>query len=360
MSLTSISDWHLGCIRAGGTTPATAYQLRQDLLRQFDETLDNIHTDLLLNGDLFDGPAIPQADLLRTFQSLSIWLSNNTGKLFGANGNHDLSKNSTVLSSYQLLMKLLIEVHGHERVTHIETGTMIQPGVYVVPHVANQDLFDVEIDRVPECDYLFVHCNYDNQFAVESDHSLNLSQAKAEAVPAKHIIFGHEHQSKTALDGKVVIVGNQFPSSVSDCLGNNFKRLLRLQDGVASPGFDMTWQAADDFSEPDWRSLEDTGRFIRVTGTATAAEAAQVVQAISRFRQQAKALVITNAVKVEGVNDQEELELSHEAITGFNVHEALAKLLTPEENAKINKLLNGDEPELDVHPVIQAYLEESK
>jgi DNA repair exonuclease SbcCD nuclease subunit len=340
MSLTVLNDWHIGAIRAGGTTPATAYQLRQDLLRQFDETLDNIHTDLLLNGDLFDGPAIPMADLLATFQSLSIWLSNSTGKLFGANGNHDLSKNSQVLSSYQLLMKLLIEVHGHERVTHIETGAMIQPGCYVVPHVANQDLFDVEIDRVPECDYLFVHANYDNGFAAESDHSLNLSKAKAEAVPAKTIVFGHEHQARIELGGKVVIVGNQFPSSVSDCLGNDFKQMFQIVDD--SFHLPVTWHTCDDFSEPDWSNLEDCGRFIRVTGTATAAEAAQVVQTISRFRQQAKALVITNAVKVEGVNDQAELELSHEAIVGFKVHEALAKLLTDEENEKINKLLESD------------------
>lgn len=343
MSLTVINDLHLGCIRAGGTTPATAYQLRQDLLQQFGHLLSFAESDLLLNGDLFDGPAIPQADLLRTFQILSDWLTRTGKRLYGANGNHDLSKNSTVLSSFQLLMKLLIEVHGPERVMHIETGTMIQPGVYVVPHVANQDLFDVELARVPACDFLFVHCNYDNHFAVESDHSLNMSREQAEAVPAKFIVFGHEHQARIELDGKVVVVGNQMPSSVSDCLNNDTKGHFVTLENEHGVGYSLPqhWRAVDDFSEQDWRSLEDRGRFIRVTGTATNAEAASVVQAIARFRQQAKALVVTNAVKVEGVNDQAELELSAEQITGFNVHEALTKLLTPGENEKINKLLES-------------------
>ena len=342
MSLTVLNDWHIGAIRSGGTTPATAYQLRQDLLGQFQHTLDGIATDLLLNGDLFDGPDIPKADLLRTYQLLWNWLEHNpTAHLYLSNGNHDLSKNSTVLSSFQLLAKLLISAF-EARVTHIEAGQPICDGeAYVIPHVANQALFDVELARVPACDYLFVHANYNNGFAVESDHSLNVSEDQAHAAPVKFIVFGHEHQARIELGGKVVIVGNQVPSSVADCLGNATKGHFYTMASDQGVGYNLPqhWHAEGDFSEQDWRDLKDTGRFIRVTGTATAEEGAKVVQVISRFRQQAKALVITNAVKIEGVNDQEALALTHEQITGFDVHEALAKLLTPEENAKINALL---------------------
>jgi hypothetical protein len=63
-----------------------------------------------------------------------------------------------------------------------------------------------------------------------------------------------------------------------------------------------------------------------------------VVNAIARFRSTAKALVITNAVKIEGVSDSEQLVLSHEQVTSFNVREALREYLTPEENEKIDKL----------------------
>lgn len=339
MSLTVLNDWHIGCIRTGGTTPATAYQLRQDLLQQFESMLDVIDTDLLINGDLFDGPAISMADLLRTYQVLHAWLQRTGESLRLSDGNHDLAKTSTNFSSFQFLARLLLDAFP-EQVTHIEGAGQMTPHGYVIPHVANQDLFNLELAKVPACDYLFVHCNYDNEFAVESDHSLNLSREQAEALPVKHIVFGHEHQAKTALGGKVVIVGNQKPSSVSDCLGNDDKELFEiLADG--SYGLSTCWQAAGDYAELPWQEIngyEGPERFIRVTGTAAADQAATVVQAISRFRAASSALVITNAVKIEGVDDAAQLALSHEEITAFNVSAALAELLTPEENAKLADL----------------------
>lgn len=344
MSLTVLNDWHIGAVRTGGTTPATAYQLRQDLLQQFEEMLGVIDTDLLINGDLFNSPAISMADLLRTYRALDNWLVRTGKSLWLSDGNHDLAKNSTNFSSFQFLAKLLVTEYGDTEepglVTHIEGGGQMTPHGYVIPHVANQDLFDLELAKVPACDYLFVHANYDNEFAVEADHSLNVSREQAEALPVKHIVFGHEHQAKTALGGKVVIVGNQKPSSVSDCLGNDDKEVFEiLADG--SYGLSTCWQAAGDFAELPWQEIngyEGPERFIRVTGQAGADQAATVVQAIGRFRAASSALVITNAVKIEGVDDAAQLALSHEEITAFNVSAALAELLTPEENAKLADL----------------------
>lgn len=338
MSLTVLNDWHLGAVRTGGTTPATAYQLRLDLLQQFEDTLYGIDTDLMILGDLFDGPDISKADLLRAYQILNAWLERTERDLWLVNGNHDLSKNSTNYSSFQFLAALLSTEGAYAgSVHHITEGTMTPYG-YVIPHVPNQDLFNLEMSKVPECDYLFVHCNYDNGFAAESDHSLNLSREQAEALPVEHIVFGHEHQGRTELGGKVVIVGNQFPSSVSDCLGNVCKYKLDIEaDGSYS--LRPSWQAEGDYAELDWRELTDTGaRFIRAVGQASAAEANQAVNAISRFRATSSALVITNAVKIAGVNDAEAFALTHEQVTSFNVREALREFLTDEENQKIDKL----------------------
>lgn len=341
MNLCVLNDWHLGCVRTGGTTPATAYKLRLDLLQQFEDILDGIDSDLLVNGDLFDGPDISKSDLLRAYKALSGWLGRSGRSLWLSNGNHDLSKRSDNFSSFQLLAALLVEEGAYPgTVTHIEGAGQMTPHGYVIPHVANQDLFNLELAKVPECDYLFVHCNYDNEFSVEADHSLNMSREQAEALPVKHIVFGHEHQAKVALGGKVVIVGNQKPSSVSDCLGNDDKEVFQvLADG--SYGLSTCWQAAGDFTELPWQEIngyEGPERFIRVTGTAAADQAATVVQAISRFRAASSALVITNAVKIEGVDDAAELALSHEEVTSFNVAAALSELLTPAENAKLAEL----------------------
>ncbi len=338
MSLAIINDRHLGAVRSAGTTASTAYQLRLDLLEEFEEDLYSINSDLMILGDLFDGPNVSKADLLRTYRVLDDWLIRTGKSLWLIAGNHDLSKVSSELSSFGLLGGLLAAEGAYAGTVHYITEGTMTPYGYVISHVTNQDIFNLELEKVPACDYLFLHANYDNKFAVESDHSLNMSREQAEAAPVKHIVFAHEHQARTELKGKVVVIGNQRPSSIADCLGNKTKSRLQVD-----PEFGMervgTWQAEGDFSEQDWRDLKDEGRFIRVVGTANSAEAAQVVTAISRFRATAKALVITNAVKVEGLDDAAVLELSHEEITSFNVHAALRELLTDDENKKIDGLL---------------------
>lgn len=338
MPLHVLNDLHLGAVRSAGTTPATAYQLRQDLLNGTREILEHINGDLLVNGDLFDGPDIPRADMLEAVRMFSAWLDRGEGDLFLANGNHDLDRNSTRLSSFQFFAQLLCGLYPG-RVVHIVEGTYLdQHDAYVLPHVANQDLANMELAKVPRCRALFVHMNYDNRFAVESDHSLNLSREQAEALPVEYVVFGHEHQARTELGGKVVIVGNQLSSSISDCLGPTDKYRLELAPNGLR--FHQTWAAEGDFEEQDWRALEDRGRFIRVTGTATAAEADKVVTALGRFRREARALVITNAVKIEGVEDGAELALSHEDVTTFNVMEALREYLGPEDAAEIDLIMS--------------------
>lgn len=347
MKLTILNDWHIGCVRSAGTTPATAYQLRLDLLTQFGDTLEGIDTDLMVLGDLFDGPDISKADLLSTYHLLWNWLETRpTCSLTLVPGNHDLAKNSTNLSSFQLLAEL-VKSSFEDRVTYITEGTLTPHG-YVIPHVANQDLFNLELAKVPKCRFLFVHCNWDNGFAVESDHSLNLSKQQAIDLPVDHIVFAHVHQATLAMNGKILVIGNQFPSSVSDCLGNAEKCLMVIDSEDFATGR-VTWKAKDDFLEADWRDLsglvDATQRFIRITGTATAAEAGAVPTAIARFRRDATALVITNAVKIEGVDDAAQMALSHEEVTSFNVRAALREYLGEADWARIEELEKAEEPE---------------
>jgi len=345
MTLSILNDVHIGAQRSAGTTPQTAHQLRQDLLSAFEDTLYSVDGDLMILGDLFDSQDIAKPDLLRTFLILSDWLARSSGTLYLVPGNHDLSKSSLQMSAFELLGGLLTETHNEGRVVYMKEAGMTPYG-YVIPHVPNQDLFNMELEKVPECDVLYVHCNYDNGFAACSDHSLNLSKEWAEKLPVKHIVFAHEHQGGTELGGKVAIIGNQFPSSVSDCLGNMLKNRLvvdveHTSDTTAETHFTYvtTWEAEGDFSEQNWRELKDTGRFIRVVGDATAGEADDVARTLAKFRSQAKALVITNAVRVEGFSDNETLVLTHEEVTNFNVREALREYLTPEENQKVDALL---------------------
>ena len=329
--LTILNDLHIGVLRSGGTTPATAWNLRQQTLQATRELLDGIDTDLVINGDLFDSYACPHADLLEAFEIFSQWLERGH-KLWLVMGNHDLSTDSTKLSAAEFFGKILES--GCERVQVLRGSGWINAETYAISHVSNQDLFDIELSKVPPCEYLLLHCNYDNKFAAQSDNSLNLTEDTAKALPVQTIILGHEHQRRSMLDGKVQIIGNQIPTSVADCLGNKNKFYVRL-----NPDLELVscWTAAGDFIELDWQELREVPcRFVRITGEATAAQAPDVAKAISRYRSVSEALVVTNAVKI-AQESGEGFAQDLETLQGFNVLDALLSFFTPEEAAVIKE-----------------------
>jgi metallophosphoesterase superfamily enzyme len=332
-SLCVINDTHIGAIRSGGTTPVTALALRQATLDSFRSLLARADgSDILINGDLFDTFMVPLTDLWEAVNISVEWARRNAGcTLFAARGNHDIAKNSTLMSSFDLYVKFMSTMLGSQFVPILVPLELSEHDAYVVPHMANQDLFNEALKAVPKCKHLFVHANYDNKFAIEADHSLNVSPEQARELPVDHIIFGHEHQRRDELKGKVVIVGNQIPTSVADCLGNDAKYLLRVKaDKLVH---EAVWDADVDFLRVDWRALSsvavegDPQRFIRVQGEASKEEATQVVAAIAKLRKASDAFVITNAVAIDGVKADDEVKLSLEAAKGFDVLSALYELL---------------------------------
>ena len=335
------NDTHIGVIR-GGTTPFTSYKLRQEVLQGFGNLLDKCKGgNVLLNGDIFDSSNVLFADLWGATEACSKFLAADpTATMTAILGNHDLMRNTANMSSFGLFCKILESSFGSRFISVCEPAAMPEYNAYIIPHLLNQDRFNEALKDVPACSYLFLHCNYSNKFAVQSDASLNLSEDQARACKAERIIIAHEHHARTALRGKVVITGNQLVTAVADCLLETEKSMLRI---TLAEGIERipVWQAEGDFDQQDWRSLKDTGaRFIRVTGNATAAEASEVVSAISRFRSKSEALVITNATTIEGYEDQEELALNAENITSFDVKSALMELLSEDERVVVERLLN--------------------
>lgn len=334
MTLYIASDLHVGAVRTGGTTPTSAYALRQYLLQGLAQLLDEAgNRDVMILGDLFDTQAISLADLMKAYQIILRWkLAHPEARLILVAGNHDLSKNSATLSSFQFLCGLLQE---QDRVVTVFEPTMTPYG-YVIPHLPNQDLFDLALANVPPCKVLFLHCNYANEFAQHSDHSLNISKEQAEAAPVERIVIAHEHNARRMLGSKVWIPGNQLASSISDCMEEKNKHvtLVELDGSVVF----ADWPRPD-YVERGWRELAgSTEAFIRVVGDAEAHEAADVVAAISRLRQTAPAFVITNAVDIKSDDATEEFAASLEEVRSFDVLDALKKLLTPEEVAIIESL----------------------
>lgn len=329
-----ISDLHLGVLRSAGTTPTSALALTDWMHKQFNSILERVDEDLVILGDLFDTYQVPLRTVLATYNSLLKWLDKGH-KLVAVPGNHDLSTDSSKLSSFQFLGQLLLD---HPNFTYHSGGGFISDGVYAISHVTNQDLIDMELAKVPKCKYLLLHANFNNPFAKSSDHSLNVTAEQCESTPADTILFAHEHYYREELRGKVFIAGNQFPSSVSDCLHKDDKFMTRLGD---KPERLMTW-AKEGYAEIDWRNPEASdAQFIRFVGHCKPDEAAEMANVIAAYRRSSDAFVITNAVKVGEDTEGAELELkSLEEISKFSVMAALKDYLS-EDDMKILESLNA-------------------
>lgn len=290
----------------------------------------------MILGDLFDTTAIPLTDLLETYRILRTWcIDNPTKHLYLVPGNHDLPKTSNVLSSFKLLAQLL-----HMSATNVTTmdEADMTPYGYVIPHVANQDLFNLELGKVPECTTLFLHCNFDNGFAAQSDQSLNLSRQQVQMLPAGRIILGHEHNPTTS--GKVLIPGNQTASSIADWQQGSDKTYIKV-----APNGDITWHVSakrsDLYAEMPITDLQVTDhKFVKVTGEVAGVDASKMITALNKFRQRHPAFVVANAVTIkdEGEDGVAQVVESLAAAQGFDIWSILKDMFTEKQIAKLTSI----------------------
>lgn len=346
-----ISDLHLGVNRAGGTTLQSQQALRNYARAQLQRLLDLEDQEVIINGDLLDGFTIDTVELIKTYEILAEWLDNGVRTLHLIRGNHDWSARGDKISSFQVLCHFLKCRFGRQvRVYESGFECVGADNIHCIPHMPNQEAFNAEIEKaiaapIKPGSFLLLHCNYKNTFAENSDHSLNLvdDQVGRLMMAGWTLILAHEHQQSDLRGGRVTVVGNQFPTSVADCIGSKGKRAVRI-DGERMT-FVETWSPKGEFVEIDWRNLSEPHvlhRFLRVVGNAAAAEAAEVVNTIAKFRQACveDVFVVSNAVKVEGAAEFESMaEVGVEDIKAFDVLGAIMEMLDEKEQAKVKELL---------------------
>ena len=353
------SDLHLGVQRTGGTTPTSADALRNFSHRKHANLLDlaGEHDTVLINGDLTDQFNIDLGQAIEVYAVAAECLNAKPSmKLVWSVGNHDLSKDSSKLGTVAFIGRLLEgSFPGRFKLITQAQALESHPGAWVIPHVANQDLFELELNRIPDdAKVIFLHVNLDHAIAGQSDHSLNLTRDRARDLvkAGKTLVLGHEHQGRTILGDKVIVVGNQFPTSVSDCLRHGdaqkdgMKYALAIEQNLEDMELVPTWSVKDQdggYREVDWRdlaSIPDTAQiFVRVAGKADASEAAEVIKEISKLRQRSDAYVITNAVKVGVVDGDDEIEASIEEIKAVSVIEILLSMLDEPQQAVVRELM---------------------
>lgn len=339
------TDWHIGVRRVAGTTPATQQQLRDALRAKLIETLgDNDH---LIAGDLLDHFTVETSELIALYHVFSEWLTKYGRRLALLRGNHDFSMRGSAASSFDLLASIL-RAQFPEHVTVADEVTEWKQFV-LVPHLPNNETLNIEVAKLKDVrDKVVVfHANIDNFFAAESQHSLCLSIEQIEDLVSRGnlVLCGHEHQYRELVNGRCVVLGNTHPSSIADCLGND-RKVAAYVTGT-NIELEETWHSEGNYIEVDWQSLRDgtaeigEQQFIRITGEAKADQAADVVNVVAKFRQTSDALVVGNAVKVEGqaVFDEMALE-STESIKAFDVLSAIYSQLEPREVEVVRSLIS--------------------
>ncbi len=354
------NDLHLGVNRVSGTTPQSREDLRNYVFAEFDKLLHLADGhDLCILGDLFDAFDCEARDWLDAHRMLSARCNRNPHhELYLVAGNHDISAKAHRVSAFEALADVLDRQYQNAVIVGIDETCVVDGYTYLVAHHRNQELFDLTLAKVLSAckrgDYVLLHANYDNKFAEQADHSLNVSEAQALKFTEKGVtlIHAHEHQHRheiphgTPADGgSVVCLGNQIPTSIADCLGNSSKFYWALS-GNGLQKFEC-WNVDGDngYQAVDWRDLnqDSPAKFIRVVGDALNAEAAAVIDAIHKFRQKSSAFVITNSVKIEGIADIESLPDTFEVAKSFDVMEFVYGQLNEAEAEVIRKIVGGME-----------------
>ena len=323
-----INDTHLGVRRQSGTTPESREALSEFMYQQFSQLLNLTHgNNLMILGDLFDSYQVSKKDEIRVYQLLTQWQYHNPQQqLILVAGNHDLSRNSKDISSFENLCTYLThQQHQGTQVIMRKTHYLPEYRTAIIPHLPNQTLFNEAIQALlllSDLAYVCLHCNYDNHFAQENDHSLNLSAQVAQQFVQRniHLIFAHEHQPRDL--NHIHIIGNQIPSSINDCLGNSYKRLAYLEKQQLH--YQTVLNISEIYREQDWQSdaIPHTP-FIRITGTAEYEQAAEVVQYIAQVRKQSPAWIISNAVQIGTLANQN----NHLSLESLDVQQMVTQAL---------------------------------
>ncbi len=358
MSLCILNDCHAGVRRVGGTTMASATALKAYIIGSLSQALLTQNTNrLLIAGDLFDNFTVETRDVADVINLLvDSWL--NKGKHVAlAAGNHDDSAKGNKMSHFDLLCTALVAAYpGQVRVIGVggyklgDGWAQVADNVIAIAHHCDQQAFLNTLRGLVHLYtpgmWIVVHCNFDNSFAAKADHSLNIDREMAGWITERgaKLLFAHEHQARVMMDGRVTIMGNQWPTSIADCLGNEFKYGHTINADGTLDRFE-TWSvhSKQGFAMVDWRDLSDGlysfEGFIRVDGEASAQEASTVMTAISRFRMKSKAFIVSNHVTVDGIaaadEDAEEIVMDNEV---FDLMKFVEDNTTPEQFVLFKRL----------------------
>jgi len=312
-----INDTHLGVSRQAGTTRDSKISLEAWMLQEFKKLFEVPHDNVIILGDLCDSRNVEEHIMAEVIHILK------GEDAFIVAGNHDLGgKNDHNISSAQFIAKM----SGSR---WIDEPTVVN-GRYILPHLIDQAAFDKAVQECPDNTIMLCHANIDSPWA-HSDHSLNLTLQQIVELEKRgvDVISAHEH-AKRDYQG-VTILGNQFPSSISDCLGGD--KFCHILEGDELTEI-LTWDCKSNFYQgPDVPT--DHYDFIEITGECELSEYPTVVKSVGELRKDSSAFIVKNSVKVREFT----AEVSKDEVTKFNIVEMLLEEIPEEYREEIKACL---------------------
>ena len=340
--LTIINDLHANPSRVGGTTQESRNALQWYVIEEIGKVLSKCHLSdtLVLMGDIFNGKHAELWVIYQVSQKLRAYAEHNPDTdIYLVRGNHDSKSTSKedmcALEFLFLLCEDIVSLVFTDPLTIYDEDKSF----LIIPHMFDQAEFDLaikkEIDSANRHGFVLVHCNIDNTFAVGADHSLNLDKNQIKDLQKRgvHVIAAHEHQQRKPFPN-VTVIGNQFPTSVADCLGNKTKSFIQILHGVISRV--ETWEAKGNFADA-WIDdvLDLNGAFIRFKGEMEPGEYSKAIQEIAEFRKKTSAFVVANAIKVI----RKETEIAEAEVTKVNVINMMLEVLSDQHKEKVMQCL---------------------
>lgn len=228
MSLIQIfTDPHIGKKMTANTTFKSRKRWAFSLVRNCHNIIGDVDMDVpvVCVGDLFDADQVPAADLLDglvTAQGCEVVLG----------GNHDVENSAGSVSALAVVAEVVknVVMPVFNRVTVSKRVIGKSHCCVFVPHHTSKELFYSALTEAETYakvakqqnsgkNYLFLHCNYNCEFA-NKETELNLSPADAERLLAAgfdRIFIGHDHNRKSDFDGRLQVLGSVSPTSFGDC-----------------------------------------------------------------------------------------------------------------------------------------------
>ena len=291
MTLCFYTDTHLGLPRSSNTTPKSSLALQQKLYDQVRMILDTGGKTFVCLGDVFDRFSNPENIILQGMEVVG-----RTNLVLS--GNHDVVNQADKIGSLQLVNEATTSLLGNNRCVFAEFGKPMcacheleGEVLYSVPHVANQDLFEQSLgmaldgvlkDRREGTKVLLLHCNFCLSEDRATPTTLNLQNEHVEELLQgfQYIILGHEHIPSEHYGGRLVILGNTFPTGLGDI---SDKRIATLHGGKLE--FYPIWYANPGYAEYQHDELPDNteANFIRVQGEIEPGEFLSLVREVNQM-----------------------------------------------------------------------------